>query len=210
MTKLAFKEDIWKETMACYSEKLFAGTSGNLSLYDPEEGLIYITPSSYPYENMTPHDIMVIKTDGTIVEGRHKPSSEWRLHAAIYKGMPEVRAVVHTHSPYATSFAVNNHEIPVILIEMVPFLGGSVPVAPFALPGTDGVGTGAVEAMTKDGKNGCLMANHGVVTVGASLPQAHIRATYVEDAATIYSHALRNGFPVVTMREEDVLAMKKK
>ncbi len=210
MTKFELKEKVWQETKACYNEKLFAGTSGNLSCYDPEEGLIYITPSSYPYEIMEPHDIMVIRPDGEIVDGAHKPSSEWRLHAAIYLGMPEVRAVVHTHSPYATGFAVNNREIPVILIEMVPFLGGSIPVAPFALPGTDAVGTGAVEAMKKDGKNGCLMANHGVVTVGATLPQAHIRATYVEDAATIYSHALQNGFPVVTMREEDVLAMKKK
>ena len=210
MSRYELKEAVWKETKACYSEKLFAGTSGNLSCYDPEEGLIYITPGSFPYETMMPEDIMVIRTDGTVVDGAHKPSSEWRLHAEIYKNMEDVRAVVHTHSPYATSFAVNNHPIPVILIEMVPFLGGDVPVAPFALPGTDAVGTGAVAAMRENGRNGCLMANHGVVTIGSTLPQAHIRATYVEDAATIYSHALQNGFPVVEMKEEDVLAMKGK
>lgn len=210
MIRQELKEAVCAETKACYSEKLFAGTSGNLSCYDREKDLMYITPGSYPYEIMKPEDIMVIHTDGTVVDGPHKPSSEWRLHAEIYKQMPEVSAVVHTHSPYATSFAVNNVGIPVILIEMVPFLGGDVPLAPFALPGTDEVGTYAVEAMTKEGRNGCLMANHGVVTVGRTLPQAHIRATYVEDAATIYSHALSNGLPVMLMSDENVQAMKKR
>lgn len=209
MIRQEYKEAVCAETLACYREKLFAGTSGNLSYYDRTEGLIYITPGSYPYELMTPDDIMVITPDGTVKDGTHKPSSEWRLHAEIYKSMDSVCSVVHTHSPYATSFAVNNIGIPVILIEMVPFLGGDVPVAPFALPGTDEVGIYAVKAMTKDGRNACLMANHGVCAVGGSLQQAHIRATYVEDAATIYSHALSNGFPVVLMSEEMIQAMKK-
>ncbi len=210
MGRQEYKEKVCAETKACYSEKLFAGTSGNLSLYDPEEDLIYITPGSYPYEIMKPEDIMVIRKDGTVIDGPHKPSSEWRLHACIYQNMPDVRAVVHTHSPYATSFAVNHAGIPVILIEMVAYLGGDIPLAEFAVPGSDEVGETAVAAMRRDGRNACLMANHGVVAVGSTLPQAHVRATYVEDAAVIYSHALHNGLGVVTMAPEYIEAMKKK
>lgn len=174
-----------------YEEALFAGTSGNLSVYDRERETMVITPSSVPYESMTEGDLVLMKLDGEIVEGTNRPSSEWRMHAYIYQNMPEVSAVVHTHSPYATSFAVNREEIPIILIEMVPFLGGSVPVAEFALPGTEDVGAEAVKVL--QGKNACLMSNHGVLATGASLEQAHIRAIYVEDAAKIYSLAKSNG-----------------
>ncbi len=209
MIRQEYKEAVFAETLACWKEKLFAGTSGNLSCYDRDADLIYITPGSYPYDLMKPEDIMVIRPDGTIIDGEHRPSSEWCLHAEIYRSMKNVNAVVHTHSPYATALAVNHRGIPVILIEMVPFLGGDVPLAQFALPGTAEVGRYAVEAMMKDGRNACLMANHGVCAVGGSLPQAHIRATYTEDAARIYSHALASGFPVVLISEEDIQAMKK-
>lgn len=208
MIRQDYKEAVYEETLACWKEQLFAGTSGNLSCYDREADLIYITPGSYPYDLMKPEDIMVIRPDGTIVDGEHRPSSEWRLHAEIYRSMNNVNAVVHTHSPYATALAVSHTGIPVILIEMVPFLGGDVPVAQFALPGTDEVGRYAVEAMMKEGRNACLMANHGVCAVGETLPQAHIRATYVEDAAKIYSHALSNGLPVILISEENIQAMK--
>ena len=90
-------------------------TSGNLSIYDRETGRMYITPGSYPYEIMTVDDVMVIDLDGNILEGPHRPSSEWRMHAAIYKNDPTVNAIVHTHSPYATAFAINNLPIPAVL-----------------------------------------------------------------------------------------------
>ena len=208
MIKQSLKEAVCSETLSCWREKLFAGTSGNLSCYEREDDLIYITPGSFPYDLMKPEDIMVIRPDGTIADGPHRPSSEWRLHAEIYRSMKDVSAVVHTHSPYATALAVSHTAIPVILIEMVPFLGGDVPVAEFALPGTEAVGRNAVEAMMKDGRNACLMANHGVCAVGGSLAQAHIRATYTEDAAKIYCHALSSGLPAVLIREEDIQAMK--
>ncbi len=210
MSEYSFKEAVCQETLACYSEKLFAGTSGNLSYYDRANGLIYITPGSYPYEIMKPEDIMVIDIDGNVVEGPHKPSSEWRLHTWIYKKMPQVNAVVHTHSPYATSFAVVHKTIPVILIEMVPFIGGDVPVADFGVPGTDRVGETAAETLIEHERNACLMANHGVVAVGDSLPRAHVRATYVEDAATIYHHAVTTGMDIHLISEEDIALMKKR
>lgn len=191
--------EIKKEFLAmvkkAYSEALFAGTSGNLSIYDREEDSILITPSSLPYETMTEEDLMLIDLEGRIKEGKHKPSSEWRMHAEIYREKPEVNAVVHTHSPFATSFGVIREEIPVILIEMVPFLGGNVRVAGFAVPGTNAVGKNCVEAL-KD-RYVCTMANHGVVAVGKDPEQAYIRAVYAEDAAKIYTYAKINGQPVV-------------
>ena len=127
------------------------------------------------------------------------------MHAAVYEAKPEVSAVIHTHSPYATAFAVNNRDIPVILIEMVAFLGGGVPLARYALPGTRGVGDEAVKAL--EDRGGCLLANHGVLAVGNSLERAHLRAVYIEDAAKICSIAMSNG-PIVVMSEEQIAEMK--
>ena len=205
MTIEEMKREVCDWAKQSYDEKLFAGTSGNLSLYDGEN--MAITPTCVPYETMTPDDIVVIKLDGTVLEGKYQPSSEWRMHAAVYEAKPEVSAIIHTHSPYATAFAVNNSRIPTILIEMVPFLGGDVPLAKFAVPGTKEVGFEAVKVMEE--RTGCLLANHGVLTVGDSLTQAHIRAIYVEDAAKICSLALSNG-DIVEIPEKYIAIMRGK
>ena len=108
MSPAEIRHELIRVTKQAYADKMFAATSGNLSYYDREAGRMYITPGSYPYEIMTEDDVMVIDLDGNVLEGIHKPSSEWRLHAAIYASDESARAVVHTHSPYATSFAINN------------------------------------------------------------------------------------------------------
>ena len=189
------KQDVLRTAKKAYDEKLMAGTSGNMSVYDPENKWIIITPSSYDYSIMEEKDIVVIDLDGNMVEGIHKPSSEWKMHAEIYKHLEEVKAVVHTHSPFATSFAVNHQEIPVILIEMVPFLKGSVEVSPFAPQGSAEVGSNAVPILER--KNACLMANHGVAAVGSTIDQAYINSVYVEDSAKIYHMALSVGTPKI-------------
>ena len=191
MTWEETKKILLNMTRRSYEEALFAGTSGNLSVYDREKETMIITPSSIPYETMKEEDLVLMKLSGEIIEGRHRPSSEWRVHAAVYKEREEVGAVVHTHSPYATSFAVNREPIPIILIEMIPFLGGDMLVADFAMPGTEDVGREALKVLK--GRNACLMSNHGVLAVGENLEQAHIRAIYAEDAAKIYSLAKSNG-----------------
>lgn len=206
MTIQEMKQAVCDWSKQSYAEKLFAGTSGNLSVYDREQEVMVITPTSVAYETITPEDMVVMRLDGQVLEGQYRPSSEWRMHAAVYEAKPEVAAIIHTHSPYATAFAVNNKSIPTILIEMVPFLGGDVPLAKFAIPGTEEVGLEAVKVL--DGRTGCLLANHGVLTVGATLERAHIRAVYVEDAAKICSIAMGNG-PIVTISEEHIAAMKK-
>lgn len=205
MTIHEMKQAVCNWSKQCYAEKLFAGTSGNLSIYDREQGLMVITPTSVPYETIAPEDMVVLRLDGEVLEGPYRPSSEWRMHTAVYEAKEEVSALIHTHSPYATAFAVNNRSIPVILIEMVYFLGGEVPLARYAMPGTRGVGDEAVKVL--EDRGGCLLANHGVLAVGESLEQAHLRAVYMEDAAKICSIAMSNG-PIVTMSEEQIAAMK--
>ena len=206
MTIQEMRESVCYWAKRSYGEGLFAGTSGNLSAYSREEGVMVITPTSVPYEGIAPEDMTVLRLDGTVTEGRYGPSSEWRMHAAVYRARPQTGAVVHTHSPYATAFAVNRREIPLILIEMVLFLGGSVPLAEFATPGTQAVGDAAVKAL--QGRTGCLLASHGTLAVGETLEQAHLRVVYMEDAAKICSLAMSNG-PIVPLTQEQAAAISK-
>lgn len=189
------KRDVLRIAKKAYDEKLMAGTSGNMSVMSRDRQWMVITPSSYDYSIMEEQDIVVTDLDGNVVQGCHKPSSEWKMHAEIYKHLPHAGAVVHTHSPYATSFAVTHQEIPVILIEMIPFLKGKLEVSPYAEQGSAQVGLNAVPILER--KNACLMANHGVVTVGETLDQAYINSVYAEDTAKIYHMAKLNGQPVV-------------
>ena len=196
MEELAvLKRSVLETAKKAYREKLMAGTSGNMSMYYREKGWMVITPSSYDYEIMEEKDIVVTDLEGQVVEGCHMPSSEWRMHAEIYKHLSHVKAVVHTHSPYATSFAVNHQEIPVVLIEMIPFLKGKLEVSPYAAQGSAQVGLNAVPILER--KNACLMANHGVVAVGETMGAAYVNSVYVEDTARIYHMALQSGNPVV-------------
>lgn len=188
---MSIQSQLLQTAQRAYREKMFAATSGNLSVFDRESGKIYITPGSFPYEKMTPEDIMAIDLDGNILEGKHSPSSEWRMHAAIYRADKRVNAIVHTHSPYATAFAINHMRIPAVLYEMVFFLGGDIPVAEGAIPGTPEVGENCVPVLKE--RNGCLMANHGALAVGDTLDRAYTRAVYIEDAAKAYSIALTHG-----------------
>ena len=202
-----YKKHLVEMAKKAYADKMFAATSGNLSIYDRENGRMYITPGSYPYEIMTPEDAMVIDLDGNILEGVHKPSSEWRMHAAVYRSNETVNAIVHTHSPYATAFAINNMSIPVVLYEIAFFLGGDIPCAEGALPGTDAVGENCVKVL-KD-RYGCLMGNHGALAVGDTLDRAYTRAVYIEDAAKAYSLALTHGH-AYEIGEEAVQAIRAK
>lgn len=188
---MSIQSQLVQTAQRAYREKMFAATSGNLSVFDRESGKIYITPGSFPYEEMTPEDIMAIDLDGNILEGKHSPSSEWRMHAAIYRADKRVNAIMHTHSPYATAFAINHMRIPAVLYGMVFFLGGDIPVAEGAIPGTPEVGENCVPVLKE--RNGCLMANHGALAVGDTLDRAYTRAVYIEDAAKAYSIALTHG-----------------
>lgn len=187
------KQEIVDKSLQAFHAGLFAGTSGNMSTYIPKKDLMLITPTSVRYETMKAEQIVEMRLDGTVLTDG-KPSSEWRLHAELYKAHPEILAVFHTHSPYGTAFAVNHMSIPAALIEAYFFLGGEIPCAQYATPGTPEVGIYAAQAIGD--KGGVLLANHGVVAVGKDLSQAYLRAEYIEDAAKIYTFAKLIGTPV--------------
>jgi len=178
----------------CHAEGLLTGVSGNVSMYDPDIFTMAITPTSMLYDQMEVDDIVCIALDGQLVDGKHKPSSEWRMHATIYQRYSSVKAQIHTHSPYATSFAVSGTPIPLILVEMLPLLGGDVKVAKFASAGTAEVGHNALNVLVN--RNACLLESHGALAVGGNLEQAYIHATCLEEVAKTYAIALSNGFEI--------------
>ena len=194
---MEIRESIVRYSRLMYDEHLVSATSGNISMRLPDRADSFaITPSSESYLTMTEDRIVIMTIDGEILQCPKdaKPSSEWRLHAELYRAKPEVKAIVHTHSPYATSFAVIRERIPLILIEMQPWLGGDVPLAEYAPTGSLQLGLNAARDIGERG--GCLLANHGVVAVGDTLDLAYVRATYIEDAAKIYHMARCVGKPV--------------
>jgi len=194
----SYKRQVCEYAIKAYRQGFVAGTSGNIStLSDHNE--IVITPSGVDYALITIDDIMVIDFSGNVIAGPNKPSSEWPMHAEIYNQLPGVRSIVHTHSPYATSFAVLNETIPVVLIEMVFFLGGDIRVAPLAAQGTSDVGVGAVLALRD--RNACLLQNHGAVSIGKNLQEAFLRAEYTEDAAKACHLARSIGEPTLVPDE---------
>jgi len=198
------KERIVETALKACGEKLFTGTSGNLSEYDRENRLMLITPSGLDYTIMKSADIVIMDLDGKIMEGKLKPSSEWRLHAELYRALDHVNAIIHTHSPFATAFAVLHESIPLVLTAMLQYPGGEVPLAEYAPPGTEQVGINALNAMRNRNcyckcncnSNCCLLANHGVVAAGTTLEEAYLRALYTEDAAKVYHLARQIGKPV--------------
>lgn len=194
MNEEFLRRQIVEKSLQAYRAGLFAGTSGNMSAYCRAENIMYITPTSVRYETMRTEDVVAMRLDGTILGGEKQPSSEWRMHAAVYRVFPDTGAVFHTHSPHATAFAVVHRPIPATLIEMHFFLGGDVPCAKYARPGTDAVGENAAAVLA--GKGGCLLENHGVLAVGRDLDEAYLRAEYIEDAAKIYILANTLGTPV--------------
>jgi L-ribulose-5-phosphate 4-epimerase len=203
MTYTDRREQVYRMALRLYEAGLIRLSAGNISLRG-EDGQIAITPSGLWYENMQPDDIVIINPDGAVVDagpGR-KPSSEWALHTAILAALPEVDAVVHTHSIYALVFASLVKEIPAISIELIP-AGGTIPVAPYAPAGTPEVGRGAAEIFRSNpGLKGLLLQNHGLVTVGKTLDRAFEYALDIETAAQAYHLALQIGQPVTLTAEQ--------
>ncbi len=191
MTNNRHKEEVLLCAKRCYNDELVAGTSGNLSCYDRVNKWMYITASGLPYNEMTLEDIVIIDLEGNIIDGIHKPSSEWRMHAEVYRNKPEISGIIHTHSPYATAFAVAHEDIPFILFESLPNLGSKISVVPFTMPGTEAVGKSALSALKES--NACLLGNHGALIVGETISQAYIRAVYLEDIAKVYYFAKNIG-----------------
>ena len=180
------------------------GTSGNLSVRIP--GGMLITPSSLPYEQMQPTDLVALDLKGEPLfipaDGRpqRRPSSEWRLHADVLASRPEVQAVLHCHSIHATALACHGRDIPPFHYMTAVAGGHDIRCAPYATFGTQELSDGVVQAL--EGRLACLMAQHGQVAVGPSLDKALALAVEVETLARIYLQALALGEPPLLSAEQ--------
>ena len=190
------KEMIVDAGRKMYNTGLVAGTSGNISMRNPDkEDSFFITPSSMAYDQIQEHDIVEINSKGEPYIKGLRPSSEWQMHVCVYERFKKYNAIVHTHSTFATSFAVTHEDIPLILIEMRPYLGGDLHVAPYRPAGSKELGEVILPYL--EDRNSCLLANHGTISCGETLEDAFMAAEYVEDAAKIYYYAKTSGTPVI-------------
>jgi L-ribulose-5-phosphate 4-epimerase len=175
---------------------LVVWTAGNVSARVPGADLLVIKPSGVSYDDLTPDAMVVCDFDGNLVEGSRAPSSDTAAHAYVYKHMPDVGGVVHTHSDYATAWAARREPIPCVLTMIADEFGGDIPVGPFALIGDDSIGRGIVETLTNSRSRAVLMANHGPFTIGKDARDAVKAAVMVEDVARTVHFARQLGEPV--------------
>ncbi len=171
------------------------GTSGNISVRHGASFLV--TPSAVVPGDLAPELLakMAIDGDDEAHEGPRKPSTEWHFHRDIYRARPEVNAVVHSHSPYATVLAIGRREIPAVHYMIAAFGGATIRCSDYATFGTAELSATALEALR--GRNGCLLANHGAITVGPTLGRAVWLAVELETLAFQYHQALLLGDPVI-------------
>lgn len=175
---------------------LVAWTSGNISARDPNTGLVVIKPSGVTFEKLTPQNMVVVDTEGNIIEGNFKPSSDTASHCYIYRHMPQINGITHTHSRYATAFAVTGQGIPCLTTAMGDEFGGSIPCGGFALIGGEQIGQVVVETLKGSRSPACLLQNHGVFAVGATAESAVKAAVMTEDNAAITWTAMQLGNPI--------------
>jgi L-ribulose-5-phosphate 4-epimerase len=185
---------------------LVAWTSGNLSARVPGEDLMVIKPSGVSYDDLHPDAIVVCDLQGALVEGDLAPSSDAAAHGFVYREMPDVGGVAHTHSAYATAWAIRGEPIPCVMTAMADEFGGEVPVGPFALIGDEEIGRGVVETLAGHRSPAVLMRGHGVFAIGPSAPAAIKAAVMVEDVARTV-HLARALGPVAPLEADHIDAL---
>jgi L-ribulose-5-phosphate 4-epimerase len=205
---MATKEQLIKKTQEVLVDlhkelvryELVVWTGGNVSqritFEDGSPDLFAIKPSGVSYDELTAESMVVCDLDGNLVQGSLSPSSDTAAHAYVYRNMPEVNGVVHTHSNYACAWAAVGQEIPCILTAIADEFGGPIPVGPFAIIGDDSIGRGIVETLKGHRSPAVLMQNHGVFTIGPSGKAAVKAAVMCEDNAKSAFIARQLGTPI--------------
>ncbi len=183
--------------------QLVAWTSGNISARDPASNRVVIKPSGIRFADLRPENMVVVDIDGRLVEGAHKPSSDTASHCVIYRARPDVFGVVHTHSRYATAFAVVGQPIPCITTAMSDEFGGPIPCGSFALIGGEEIGQVVVDTLKDSRSPSCLLQNHGVFAIGRDVESAVKAAVMTEDNAAIVWLAMQIGTPL-SIAPEDI------
>jgi L-ribulose-5-phosphate 4-epimerase len=207
----AARAEVCRLHAALVTAGLVAWTSGNVSARvrgdseggmgrrvgggDGDSDLLVIKPSGISYDDLTPESMVVCDLDGNRVDGEYQPSSDTASHAYVYRHMPQVGGVVHTHSTYATAWAARGEAIPCVITAMADEFGGEIPVGPFALIGGDEIGRGVVATLTGHRSPAVLMRSHGVFTIGGTAKDAVKAAVMCEDAARTVHLARAYGSP---------------
>ena len=199
-----------RELVVEYGKKMSAarlstGTSGNISIYNAEKGLMAISPSGIDYFSTRPEDVVITDLDANIVDGDKKPSSEWGLHTTFYRHKPHARAVVHTHSMYCTTFAVLGQPIRAVHYVIGDAGGDIIPCAPYQTFGTVELAEAAIEVCGNS--DAVLLGNHGIVVCGGSIKNAFSLACNAEYIAQLQYRAMCIGQPNILSKEQmdDVL-----
>lgn len=175
---------------------LVVWTAGNVSARVPGHDLLVIKPSGVSYDDLTPDNMVVCDLEGRVVEGEHAPSSDTEAQAYVYRHLPHVGGVVHTHSPYAVAWAARGEAIPCVTTMCADEFGGEIPVGPFAIIGDDSIGRGIVDTLRESRSPAVLMQNHGVFTVGPSAKSAVKAAVMCEDVARSVHLSRQLGQPI--------------
>jgi L-ribulose-5-phosphate 4-epimerase len=182
-------------------------TGGNVSGRVPGTDYFVIKPSGVAYDDLRPENMILCTLDGAVVPGtpgsERSPSSDTAAHAYVYREMPEVGGVVHTHSTYAVAWAARGEEIPCVITGMADEFGGPIPIGPFAVIGDDSIGRGIVETLRGHRSRAVLMQNHGPFTIGADAKDAVKAAVMCEDVARSVHIALQAG-PVIPIPQEKI------
>lgn len=177
--------------------QLVVWTAGNVSARVPGQDLLVIKPSGVSYDDLTPANMVVCDLEGRVVEGEHAPSSDTEAQAYVYREMPHVGGVVHTHSTYATAWAARGEAVPCVLTMGADEFGGEIPVGPFAIIGDDSIGRGIVHTLRDSRSPAVLMRNHGVFTIGSTAKAAVKAAVMCEDVARTVHISRQLGEPLV-------------
>jgi L-ribulose-5-phosphate 4-epimerase len=189
----ALKQELYLLHLELPKNNLVAWTSGNISAFERESGLVVIKPSGIRYEALRPEHMVVVDLEGKVVEGNLSPSSDTASHLYIYRQRQDVGGIVHTHSTYATAFAAVNRPIPVCLTAHADEFGEEIPCGRFALIGGEEIGKAVLESIGTC--SAVLLKNHGVFTIGPTPEAALKSAVMVEDIAHTVWLALQLGVP---------------
>ncbi|GAA0991604.1 L-ribulose-5-phosphate 4-epimerase [Subtercola frigoramans] len=175
-------------------------TGGNISARVPGAELFVIKPSGVSYDELRPENMILCDLDGEVIADtpgcERSPSSDTAAHAYVYRNMPAVGGVVHTHSTYATAWAARGEAVPCVITAMADEFGGEIPVGPFAIIGDDSIGVGIVETLTGHRSRAVLMQNHGVFTIGKDAKDAVKAAVMTEDVARTVHISRQLGEPL--------------
>ncbi len=192
----AARQDVWKHARGMWEAGLVDGSAGNVSCRVQEHpNLIAITPTAVRYEDLVVDDVAIVdRSTGAAHELSRAPSYELPMHLEIYRALPRVQAIVHTHSPFVTTLSILRRPLPPVIDEMMLYFGGTIEVSEYAFTGLPQVGRNAVAALGD--RTAVILANHGNVCVGQTLEQALHLATVMESCARVYVQALHIGEPL--------------